>query len=52
MQTDVEFTFAVLPQSSALFQPSEEAFDYPAFGQFRKGMQFIALDDLNGGFQT
>ena len=52
LQAGIEFSFAVLPEPSALFQPSEGTFDNPAFGQHRKGVQFIALDDLNGGFQA
>jgi len=52
LQAGIEFPFTVLPEPSALFQPTEGAFDDPAFGQHYKGVQFIALDDLNGGFQT
>jgi len=52
LQAGIEFSFAVLPEPSALFQPREGAFDDPAFGQHDKGMQFIALDYLNGGFQA
>ena len=51
LQAGIKFSFAVLPDPSALFQPSEGAFDDPAFWQHYKGMQFIALDHLNGGFQ-
>ena len=52
LQAGVEFPFTVLPQPAALFQPSEGAFDDPAFGQYRKGVQLITLEDLNGGFQA
>jgi hypothetical protein len=52
LQAGIEFPFAVLPEPSALFQPPEGAFNDPAFGQHRKGVEFIALDDLNGGFQA
>jgi hypothetical protein len=45
LQAGIEFPFAVIPQPSALFQPSEGAFYDPAFGQHRKGVQLIALDD-------
>ena len=52
LQTGVEFSFAVLPEPSALFQPSEGAFDDPAFGQHSEGMQFIAFADLHGSVQS
>jgi len=52
LQAGVEFPFTVLPQPSALFLPCEGAFDDPAFGQYRKGVPFITLDDLNSGFQA
>jgi len=52
LHAGIDFPFAVLPEPSALFQPSEGASDDPAFGQHYKGMQFIAFDDLNGGFQA
>jgi len=52
LQAGIEFPFAVLPEPSAFFQPSEGAFDDPSFGQDDKSVQFIALDDLDGGFQT
>jgi hypothetical protein len=44
LQAGIEFAFAVLPKSSALFQPSEATFHHPAFGQHDKGMHFIPLD--------
>ena len=49
LQAGIQFSFAVLPKPSALFQPAEGPFDNPTFGQHDKGMQFIALDDLHGG---
>ena len=52
LQAGIEFSFAVFPEPAALFQPTEGTFDDPAFRQHGKGMQFIALDDLDGGFQT
>jgi hypothetical protein len=52
LQAVTEFPFAVLPKPSEFFQPSEGAFDDPSFGQDDKSVQFIALDDLDGGFQT
>ena len=52
LQAGIEFAFAVLPEPSALFQPSEGAFDDPAFGQYSKGVQFVALDDLHGSVQS
>ena len=51
LHAGIEFAFAVLPEPSALFQPSEGAFDDPAFGQYRKGVQFVALDDLHCSIQ-
>jgi len=51
LQAGIEFSFAVLPEPSALFQPSEESFNHPAFGQDDKSVQFIALDHLNRGLQ-
>jgi len=51
LQTRVQFALAVLPQSSALFQPSEAALDNPAFRQHSKRVQFIALDHLHRGLQ-
>ena len=51
LQAGIEFAFAVLPQSSALFQPSEAALDNPAFRQHDKRMQFVALDHLHRGLQ-
>ena len=47
LQTGIQFAFTVLPQSSALFQPSEAALDNPTFRQYGKGMEFIALDHLH-----
>ena len=47
LQAGIEFAFAVLPQPSTLFQPSEAAFNDPAFGQHHKGVQFIAFDHLH-----
>lgn len=52
LQAGIEFTFAVLPKPAALFQPGEGPFDFPAFGQHRKGVHFIALDDLHCGLQA
>ena len=52
LQTGVEFSFAVLPEPSALFQPSKGAFDDTAFGQHSEGMQFIAFADLHGSVQS
>ena len=49
LQACIQFSFAVLPQSSALFQPRKRPFDDPTFGQYDKCMQFVALDDLNRG---
>jgi hypothetical protein len=36
LQAGIEFAFAVLPQPSALFQPSEAALDNPTFRQHSK----------------
>ena len=47
LQTRVQFALAVLPQSSALFQPSEASLDNPAFRQHGKRVEFIALDHLH-----
>ena len=52
LQAGIEFSFAVFPKPSALFQPTEGAFDDPAFGQYYKGVEFITLDHLNGGLQA
>ena len=52
LQAGIEFAFAVLPQSSALFQPSEGALDDPTFRQHGKRMEFIALDDLHRCLQS
>ena len=46
-QAGVQFGFAVLPQSSALFQPSKAALDNPALRQDGKHREFIALDQLH-----
>jgi len=51
LQAGIEFAFAVFPEPSALFQPSEAAFNDPTFGQHHKGVQFIALDHLHGCLQ-
>lgn len=51
LQAGIQFAFAVLPQSSALFQPSEGSLDNPTFRQHDKHMQFVSLDDLNRGLQ-
>jgi len=47
LQAGIKFAFAVLPQPSALFQPSEAALDNPTFRQHHKRVQFIALDHLH-----
>ena len=52
LQACTELAFAVFPESTALFQPGETAFDDPAFGQYGESMQLTALDDLNGGLQA
>ena len=52
LQASIEFAFAVFPEPPALFHPSEGAFDDPAFGQHRKGVQFVALDDLHRSVQA
>ena len=52
LQAGIEFPFAVLPQAPTFLQPSKGSFHHPSFGQHHKGMQFIALDHLNGGFQA
>ena len=48
LQAGIQLAFAVLPWPAALFQPCEASFHDPTFGQHRKRMQLIALDDLNG----
>ena len=59
LQGGIQLAFAVLPSSAALIQPAEGSFDDPTLGQHhavlgqrRERMQFIALDDLDGGFQA
>ena len=52
LQAGIEFAFAVFPESTALFQPSEGALDNPTFRQHDKRMKFIALDDLHRCLQA
>jgi hypothetical protein len=52
LQAVIEFSFAVFPEPSTLFQPTEGAFDDPAFGQHYKGVEFVTLDHLNGSLQA
>jgi hypothetical protein len=51
LQAGIEPSFAVFPQSSILFQPSEGAFDRPAFWDYSEGVESITLDDLEGSIQ-
>ena len=47
LQTGVNHSLAVLPQSSILFQPGETTLDDPAFGHNFEGMQFTAPGNLH-----
>ncbi len=40
------------PEPAAFFKPREGPFYNPPFGQHGKGMQFIALDDLNRSMES
>ncbi len=51
LEAGVELSFAVFPESSAFFQPSEGAFDDPSLRHDLEGVQFIALGDLYGGLE-
>ncbi len=48
LQACVEFSFAVFPESSTLFQPGEGPLDHPPPGHDGKGMQIVSLRDLHG----
>ena len=48
LQARIELALAVLPQAPVLLQPSEAAFDDPAFGHDLESMQFAALGNLDG----
>ena len=48
LQACREGSFAVFPESSAFFQPSEGPFDDPSLGYDGEGMQFVAFGDLDG----
>jgi hypothetical protein len=47
-QAGVEFSFAILPESSAFFQPREGSLDHPQLGRDGKDMGFAAFGDLHG----
>ena len=49
MKACVEFTRTIFPKPAAFFEPSERAFDDPAFGDDGEGMKFAAFGDFNGG---
>ena len=48
LQASVELAFAVFPESSALFQPSEGPLDDPSLGHDSEGMEVSAFGDLHG----
>lgn len=52
LQAGSEFLFTVFPGPRAVLLPSKGAFDNNVFGQHCKGVQLIALKQLNGGFQA
>ncbi len=47
LEAGVQFSFAVLPESSAFFEPCEGAFDDPSLGHDGEGVKFAALGDLH-----
>ncbi len=51
LEACVELTFAVFPESSAFFQPSEGPFHDPPFGDDGEGLQVAAFRDLDGGIE-
>ncbi len=51
LEARIDLSFAVFPESSAFFQPSEGAFDDPSLGHDLEGVQFISLCDLYGGLE-
>ena len=40
---------AIFPQAAVVIQPGKRALDNPAFWQYFKGMQLVALDDFDLG---
>ena len=51
LQTGVELTFAVFPESSAFLDPGERPLYDPTLGHNGKAMQFAAHGDLDLGAQ-
>ena len=49
LQAGVALSFAVLPESSALVEPGEGAFDDPPFGHDGEGVQLAAFGNLHRG---
>ena len=47
LQTGIEMSLAVFPQSPVLVQPGKAALDYPALGDYRKLVKFAALGNLH-----
>lgn len=47
LQAGVELAFAVLPESSAFFQPCEGSFDDPSLRHDGEGVQLASFCDLN-----
>ena len=52
MQACIDFAFTVFPEPAAFFEPSERAFDDPAFGDDGEGVEFSAFRDLDGSHKN
>ncbi len=47
LQAGVQLPFAVLPESSALFEPRKGPFDDPSFGHDGEGVEIASFGDLH-----
>ena len=51
LQAGIELSFAVLPESAALFQPGERPLHHPSLWKHHEGVQFVALHHFHRGSQ-
>ncbi len=47
LQAGIEFSFAVFPESAALFEPCEGSFDDPSLRHDLEGVELVAFGDLD-----
>ena len=49
LRTDVEFSFAVLPESAALLQPGKRPLYHQSLREYHEGVKFAALHHFRRG---